>query len=253
MGHFRKPLNEYAISFSSFSCVLKRGVFGGQMADLGRDADFGDLNTDASGVTSPLLSVRSNAGKRTFDLIVAAVLFLFVLPLLLVIALCVVLESGGPVLFVQTRTGLGGRPIRVYKFRTMTVMEDGEGVRQAERHDDRVTRVGHFLRRSSLDELPQLINVIRGDMSLVGPRPHALAHDQYYGALIPLYEQRFRAKPGITGLAQVAGLRGEIQSLDSMVDRVELDNAYIEDWSLMLDVKILAKTAVVTAFQSSAY
>jgi putative colanic acid biosynthesis UDP-glucose lipid carrier transferase len=135
----------------------------------------------------------------------------------------------------------------------MSVMEDGASIRHAGRDDCRVTRVGRFLRRSSIDELPQLFNVIQGDMSLVGPRPHALAHDQYYGALVPLYTHRFRARPGITGLAQVNGLRGEIHSLDSMVDRVAQDNAYIDDWTFGLDVKILLKTAMVAAFQSTAY
>ena len=223
------------------------------MGGFGRNTDLASLEAEGGVVTAIRLGVASSWTKRGFDICLACLLLLFVLPLLILTALFIVMDSRGPVFFTQRRTGLGGAPIRVYKFRTMTVMEDGEGVRHAERHDDRVTRVGRFLRRSSIDELPQLLNVIRGDMSLVGPRPHALAHDQYYGALVPQYARRFRAKPGITGLAQVNGLRGEIHSLDSMVDRVGMDNAYIEDWSLILDLQILVKTAVVAAFQSAAY
>ncbi len=223
------------------------------MVDVGHDTAFESLDVEAPLMKRATPQLAAGGLKRALDLLVAALLLLFVFPLLLVVAVCVIADSKGPVFFVQRRTGLGGVAIRVFKFRTMTVMEDGEGIRHAGRVDDRVTRVGRFLRRSSIDELPQLLNVIKGDMSLVGPRPHALAHDQYYGALVPQYAHRFRAKPGITGLAQVNGLRGEIHSLDSMVDRVELDNSYIDHWSIMLDLRILAKTAVVAAFQQSAY
>jgi putative colanic acid biosynthesis UDP-glucose lipid carrier transferase len=222
------------------------------MVDLGRETNLDDFESQALAV--PLRpSVESSRSKRALDLLCAVLLLLFVLPLLLAVALCIAIDSRGPIFFVQRRTGLGGSPIKVFKFRTMSVMEDGETIRHAGKHDQRVTRVGRFLRRSSIDELPQLINVLKGDMSLVGPRPHALAHDQYYGALVPHYAHRFRARPGITGLAQVNGLRGEIHSLDGMVDRVAQDNAYIETWSLLLDIKILARTVVVTAFQTSAY
>jgi putative colanic acid biosynthesis UDP-glucose lipid carrier transferase len=228
-------------------------VFEGAMVDLGRETTLGDFKLDQTAASLIQAPVNGSRIKRTADIVIAALLLLFVLPLFLIVALGVILDSPGPVFFVQRRTGLGGRPIEVFKFRTMRVMEDGEAVKQASRNDNRVTRVGRFLRRSSIDELPQLANVLRGDMSLVGPRPHALAHDQYYGALVPNYAQRFRARPGITGLAQVNGLRGEIHSLEGMVDRVSQDNAYIDDWSLGLDLKILMKTAVVAAFQSTAY
>ena len=222
------------------------------MVDLGRETNLDDFDSQAvAGPVRP--SVESSRSKRALDLICASLLLLFVAPLLLVVALCVVIDSRGPVFFIQRRTGLGGHAIKVFKFRTMSVMEDGDTIKHAGKNDQRVTRIGKFLRRSSIDELPQLMNVLRGDMSLVGPRPHALAHDQYYGALVPHYAHRFRARPGITGLAQVQGLRGEIHSLDGMVDRVAQDNAYIDTWSLTLDVKILARTAVVAAFQSSAY
>ena len=195
----------------------------------------------------------ARALKRGFDVLAAMLLLVFLLPLLLAVAAVILADSKGPVLFVQRRTGFKGKPFQIVKFRSMTVMEDGEGVTHAGKDDERVTRVGRFLRRSSIDELPQLINVLAGDMSLVGPRPHAIAHDQFYGALIPHYAHRFRARPGITGLAQVNGLRGEIRSLDGMVDRVTLDNAYIDGWSLGMDAQILTKTAAVILFQSTAY
>lgn len=215
-----------------------------------------DTNLATYGVAAPRVcvhpSVRS-AGKRAIDLLVSVLTLLFVLPLLIAVAIWIKADSRGPVFFFQRRTGLDGREIRIVKFRTMTVLEDGGEVRHAVRDDVRVTRAGRFLRRSSVDELPQLLNVIRGDMSLVGPRPHALAHDEYYGAVVPAYQDRFRARPGITGLAQVKGLRGEIRSIEGMADRVAQDNAYIDEWSLALDLKILARTAAITLFQSTAY
>lgn len=191
--------------------------------------------------------------KRFVDIVGALVAILVFLPLLLCIALAVRLESGGPVIFKQRRTGRDGRIFTIYKFRTMTVAEDCVDVRQATRNDSRVTAIGGLLRRLSLDELPQFLNVLMGDMSLVGPRPHALAHDAQYGALIPTYDARFRARPGLTGLAQVNGLRGEIQSLSCMRDRVAADNLYIESWSLGLDIAILAKTALIIFSDPQAY
>ena len=195
----------------------------------------------------------SSLWKRVVDVVLAAAILLFILPLLLVVAVAIKLDTDGPVLFKQRRTGLDGQTIRVLKFRSMSVLEDGGEIRHAAKGDQRVTRVGAFLRRSSIDELPQLINVLTGHMSLVGPRPHALAHDQYYGALVPDYVHRFRARPGITGLAQVEGYRGEIHDLDGMVGRVDHDNRYIDDWSLALDMRILFKTLLVTPFQTTAY
>ena len=181
--------------------------------------------------------------KRTFDLIVTIGLLVFFAPLMLFVALLVMATSKGPALFRQRRTGLKGRVFQIYKFRTMSVMEDGE-VLAASRGDPRVTPVGAILRRSSLDELPQLLNVIKGDMSLVGPRPHAVAHDELYAAMLPEYADRFRARPGLTGLAQVNGHRGELRNLDGLKARVAADNRYIAQWSLLLDVKILASTGV---------
>jgi lipopolysaccharide/colanic/teichoic acid biosynthesis glycosyltransferase len=143
------------------------------------------------------------------------------------VALAVRLDSRGPILFRQNRNGFNGRPFRIYKFRSMTVMEDGAVVTQAKRDDARVTRVGRFLRRSSLDELPQLLNVLKGDMSLVGPRPHALAHDDHYSGLLAEYAFRHHVKPGITGWAQVNGFRGETPTIDLMKRRIDLDLQYI--------------------------
>jgi putative colanic acid biosysnthesis UDP-glucose lipid carrier transferase len=191
--------------------------------------------------------------KRAMDIMGAAFALLVFLPLLLTIAMAVRLESGGPVVFKQRRTGHNGRIFTIYKFRTMTVAEDSTNVRQATRGDSRVTEVGALLRKLSLDEIPQFLNILRGDMSIVGPRPHALAHDVQYGELIPTYADRFRAKPGLTGLAQVNGLRGEIRDLHCMDDRVRADNLYIEGWSLGLDVAILAKTALIIFRDPQAY
>ncbi len=194
-----------------------------------------------------------SATKRVLDVAAAIAALVFLFPLFLLVAFAIAIESEGPILFKQRRTGLDGRPFRVLKFRTMRVMEDGGVVRQARRDDSRITRVGYFLRRSSIDELPQLLNVLKGDMSLVGPRPHALAHDEHFAALAPGYEERFRTRPGITGLAQVRGLRGEIRTTEQIVARTAADNEYIAQWSLGMDLWILLKTAVVAPLQRNAY
>jgi putative colanic acid biosynthesis UDP-glucose lipid carrier transferase len=195
----------------------------------------------------------SSGAKRFLDFAIALAILAFTAPLLGLVAVLIIVDSRGPVLFRQRRTGLGGREFQIFKFRSMRVMEDGHEVRQASKKDTRVTRVGGFLRRSSIDELPQLFNVLRGDMSLVGPRPHAVSHDREFAQLVPGYAQRFRAKPGLTGLAQVKGLRGEIRSLQDIAQRSEWDNAYVERWSLFLDVQILATTFVILPFQRGAY
>jgi putative colanic acid biosynthesis UDP-glucose lipid carrier transferase len=180
--------------------------------------------------------------KRAEDLVLGTLLLLACVPLLLAIAAAVKLDSPGPVIFRQRRHGLDGREIVVYKFRTMRVLEDGLELRQARAGDARVTRVGAFLRRLSLDELPQLVNVVQGRMSLVGPRPHALAHTQLYRKLVSGYMIRHKVRPGITGWAQVNGLRGETDSVEKMKARIEHDLAYLSDWSLALDLVILART-----------
>ncbi len=180
--------------------------------------------------------------KAFEDKVLGALLLLVALPLFPLIAIAIRLESPGPVLFRQKRRGLNRRVFDVLKFRTMTVMEDGGDVRQAATADPRVTRVGRILRRTSLDELPQLWNVMRGEMSLVGPRPHALVHDDEFSRSLEEYAGRHQVKPGITGLAQVEGWRGETQSTGRLKGRVEHDIAYIRSWTFWLDIKILART-----------
>jgi exopolysaccharide biosynthesis polyprenyl glycosylphosphotransferase len=189
------------------------------------------------------LTQSERAAKRGFDIAAATCGLLALAPVLLAISLAVWIESPGhPILFRQRRGGFNGRAFLILKFRTMHVIEDGAMVAQATRHDDRVTRIGRWLRRTSFDELPQLINVVLGDMSLVGPRPHALAHDGQYGELISNYPCRHHVKPGITGWAQVNGLRGETPTLGLMKRRVELDLWYVSNWSLWLDLRILMQT-----------
>ena len=173
-------------------------------------------------------------------------------PLLALVAALIKLVSRGPVLFMQTRNGFNGRPFRMCKFRTMSVLEDGPIIRQATKDDPRVTWLGRLLRRTNLDELPQLFNVIAGQMSLVGPRPHAAAHNSEYERLIADYAYRYHVKPGITGWAQINGFRGETRTLDLMEKRVELDRWYIENWSYWLDLKIILRTLVL-GLQPNAY
>ena len=191
--------------------------------------------------------------KRVSDIVLASGILALISPLMLAVAIGVKLSSPGPVLFQQRRYGLDGREIVVYKFRTMRVLEDGNVIRQATRDDPRVTRFGVFLRACSLDELPQFINVLQGRMSVVGPRPHAIAHNEMYRKLIRRYMIRHKVKPGITGLAQVNGLRGETSSLDSMQMRIEYDLAYLRSWSLLLDLQIVLKTILVVLRQQNAY
>ncbi|WP_374471247.1 sugar transferase [Phenylobacterium sp.] len=193
-------------------------------------------------LASPLPPVARSSAKRLLDAGVAGAALLMLAPLLALISLAIWLQDGGAVLFRQRRTGLGGRPFVILKFRSMWVAEDGPGLRQAQRGDDRITPVGRVLRALSLDELPQLINVLRGDMSLVGPRPHALGHDVAWGAAVAGYADRFRARPGLTGEAQVLGLRGEVTGLEAVRARIAADNRYIETWSLGRDISILLRT-----------
>jgi putative colanic acid biosynthesis UDP-glucose lipid carrier transferase len=206
------------------------------------NADLAQISLYRPVPAKELSDSASSVSKRLFDVICSAAGLIFLTPLLLTIAILVKATSRGPVLFAQRRTGLGGKTFVIYKFRTMTTLENGNRVVQACRNDCRITRIGSFLRRSSLDELPQLWNVLVGDMSIVGPRPHAVAHDHYYGALLPDYRDRFRAKPGITGLAQCNGARGPTETLDKMSRRIRLDLAYIERWSLAMEARILVKT-----------
>ena len=198
-------------------------------------------------------AVASSPLKRAFDILVAGFLLLLFLPLLIMVAAAIRVESPGHAIFRQRRTGYRGRIFTIYKFRTMTVTEDSDKIRQATKNDDRITALGGLLRKLSIDELPQLWNVLKGDMSIVGPRPHALAHDESYGALIPTYAARFRARPGLTGYAQVNGFRGEIADLRGMSDRVAADNSYIDEWSPTLDVAILVRTVPLIFSDPNAY
>jgi putative colanic acid biosynthesis UDP-glucose lipid carrier transferase len=201
---------------------------------------------------TPFYGYRGVA-KRLTDIVLSVTILLLLLPLLLLVAVLVKLTSPGPVVFKQRRYGLDGREIAVYKFRTMSVTEDGGEIRQASRTDSRVTKIGAILRRTSFDELPQLINVLQGRMSLVGPRPHAVAHNEEYRKLIKGYMVRHKVLPGITGLAQVNGCRGETTRLEDMEARVNFDLDYLRHWSPLLDIKIILLTAVKVLRDDKAY
>ena len=200
-----------------------------------------------------VLPVAQDPLKRALDIVVAGGALLFFAPLLALVAILIKLESRGPVLFRQARGGLNGQAFTIFKFRSMRVQENGDRVVQAKRDDDRITTLGRILRKTSIDELPQLLNVLKGDMSIVGPRPHALAHDDQYGALIANYHLRFRARPGLTGLAQIKGLRGGTSAVEAMAARVDADNDYIDDWSIWSDVRILAMTLPHLLLAENAY
>lgn len=213
---------------------------------------------DVSGI--PVVAIRETpiggadqVLKRAMDLVFASAFLLFAGPLMLAIAAGVKLSSPGPVLFRQRRYGIDGREIVIRKFRSMRVQEDGERVEQAKRQDPRVTPFGALLRKTSLDELPQFIDVLEGKMSIVGPRPHAVAHNELYRRLIPGYMMRYKVLPGITGWAQVNGCRGETQTLDKMQKRVEFDLDYIKNWSLSLDLWIMLKTLPAMWKRENAY
>lgn len=191
--------------------------------------------------------------KRIEDICFSLVILLLISPILIGISIAIKLTSEGPVFFKQTRYGLNGKPILVYKFRSMNVMENGTKVTQAIKNDPRLTPIGGFLRRTSLDELPQFFNVLLGSMSVVGPRPHAAAHNEEYRKLITGYMLRHKVKPGITGLAQIRGWRGETDTLDKMEKRVECDLEYIRTWSLLLDIKIIFLTVFKGFINKAAY
>ncbi len=213
-----------------------------QILNHGMSVTLGIPMVDIS--VSPMAGWQRLA-KATLDIVVACVILILISPLLLVIAIAVKLSSPGPVLFKQKRHGWNGEEIWVYKFRSMVVHQEAAGhVTQASRKDPRVTRVGAFLRKTSLDELPQFINVLQGRMSVVGPRPHALAHNQEYMKKIPFYALRHKAKPGITGWAQICGYRGETDTLDKMEGRIKHDIYYLEHWSVWMDLKIIFLTPV---------
>ena len=190
--------------------------------------------------------------KRCFDAVGAGAVLLLLSPLMLMTALLIKFDLPGPVLFLQTRNGFNGRAFRIVKFRTMYVLEDGHQIRQATRADPRITRIGWWLRRANIDELPQLFNVLRGDMSLVGPRPHAVAHNSEFEKVVANYAFRHHVKPGITGWAQVNGFRGETPTPEVMAKRVEFDIWYINNWSMWTDIRILFRTLIL-GVQPTAY
>lgn len=201
---------------------------------------------------SPLVGINA-VHKRIFDLLVSGLILLMIAPIMMLIAALVKLTSKGPVFFKQRRYGMDGEEIWVYKFRSMTVCEDGDTVTQATKNDARVTRLGAILRKTSLDELPQLINVLQGSMSIVGPRPHAVAHNEHYRKLIQGYMWRHKVKPGITGWAQVNGYRGETDTIDKMEGRVLHDISYLKNWSIWLDITIMLKTIKLVFKDNQAY
>ena len=210
--------------------MLKREAMNSQ-AEAMQTVNDGIINKSAT-----------SKAKRFLDVVVAILGLLTLSPLLVAIAVAVKISSPGPVLFKQKRNGLHGEPFHIYKFRSMKVHNESGFVTQAKKNDERVTRIGSFIRRSSIDELPQLINVLKGEMSLVGPRPHAIEHDEYYKGKIQEYEKRYYAKPGITGWAQINGMRGETESIDKMQARIDLDLWYAKKWSFWFDLKIIFLT-----------
>jgi Undecaprenyl-phosphate glucose phosphotransferase len=201
---------------------------------------------------TPLTRVEQTL-KRAVDIIGASIALIMLFPLMVMTAILIKIDSRGPVFFKQKRNGFNGRSFRIWKFRTMSVLEDGLVIRQATREDPRFTRVGRWLRRVNIDELPQLFNVLTGNMSLVGPRPHAAAHDSEYERKIAAYAFRYNMKPGITGWAQINGYRGETQTVDLMAKRIELDLWYINNWSIWLDLKIILSTLTLEMWQSRGY
>ena len=226
--------------------VRSVALFDGGMIDL--------LGVPAINLIASPLSPHALTQKELFDRLFAAVVLIALAPALIAIALAIKLSSRGPVLFKQKRKGACGRVFTIYKFRSMRVHTEKPGtVRQATRKDARITRVGAFLRRTSLDELPQFFNVLRGDMSVVGPRPHALEHDDLYRKVVAGYIDRYRIKPGITGWAQINGFRGETDRLEKMERRVEHDLYYLRNWSFALDMRIIAATIFKGFVHSNAY
>jgi putative colanic acid biosysnthesis UDP-glucose lipid carrier transferase len=201
---------------------------------------------------SPFSGVDSVV-KNVSDFVLASIILLLLSPVMLGIALAVVLTSPGPAIFKQRRYGLNGEEIIVYKFRSMTVSEDGSRIEQAQKNDPRITRIGAFLRSTSLDELPQFINVLQGRMSIVGPRPHAVAHNELYRKLIKGYMLRHKVRPGITGWAQVNGLRGETEVLEKMQGRIDYDLYYLQNWSIWFDLWIIMSTVWVVLRRNNAY
>jgi putative colanic acid biosynthesis UDP-glucose lipid carrier transferase len=225
--------------------VFGVNIIQGRLEDMGGIPVVGLTVTPFTGINGII--------KRLSDIVLACIILVLISPVLLAVAIGVKRSSPGPVIFRQHRTGLDGEIITVYKFRSMTTQDNGGVVKQAQRHDPRITPFGAFIRRTSLDELPQFVNVLQGRMSIVGPRPHAVAHNDEYRQLVKAYMARHKVKPGITGWAQVNGLRGETDTLDKMQSRVEYDLEYLRNWSLGLDLMIIVRTARLMFFDRGAY
>ncbi|MDR3528482.1 MAG: sugar transferase [Rhizomicrobium sp.] len=241
------------MSTHSLPFLASGGAISEAIAQLPSAIDF--LPADAAYSFSPVNSDRSwasSGAKRGLDLILALPLLVLLAPLMAAIALLIRLESKGPALFRQTRNGICERPFQILKFRTMHVAEDGAEVVQARASDPRITRLGRFLRRYSLDELPQLFNVVSGEMSLVGPRPHAQVHDTHYQGLIAAYGHRFAVKPGMTGWAQIHGHRGPTPTVAVMAARIRHDVFYVREAGLLLDLKILLRTPLAIVLPRNA-
>jgi len=220
------------------------------------DADFVSIPfdpRDSERIAERPVGFTGTVVKRVFDIAASALLLLALSPLLLATALLIRLESPGPALFRQERMGFNGRSFMIYKFRSMRVMEDGRSMRQARKNDSRITRIGRVLRASSIDELPQLLNVLRGDMSLIGPRPHAVSHDSEMERMVASYAHRNRIRPGISGWAQVNGFRGDTSTREKIEGRVAHDLYYIENWSLLLDLYIVFLTVFSRRTRQNAY
>jgi putative colanic acid biosynthesis UDP-glucose lipid carrier transferase len=225
--------------------VFGISIIQGRLQDVNGVPVVGILETPFTG-TNDLV-------KRISDIVIASIVLVLISPILLAVAIGVKLSSPGPVIFRQRRNGLDGEEIIVYKFRSMSTQDNGPVVKQATKNDPRITKFGAFIRRTSLDELPQFINVLQGRMSIVGPRPHAVAHNQMYRELIKAYMVRHKVKPGITGWAQVNGCRGETETVEKMQARVEYDLEYLRNWSLALDLQIIVRTVRLMLFDRSAY
>ncbi len=206
---------------------------------------IGLLDTPIKGINALL--------KRSEDLIIASLILLISAPLLSIVAILIKISSSGTIFFIQWRYGLDGEPFRIYKFRTMTASEEDNKFRQTTRNDKRVTKIGYWLRRFSIDELPQLFNVLCGNMSMVGPRPHPIPMNEKYRKTVNGYMLHHKVKPGITGLAQLRGYRGETDTMNKIINRVESDLEYVRDWSLWLDIKIIFQTAYSRAWSNNAY
>jgi putative colanic acid biosysnthesis UDP-glucose lipid carrier transferase len=225
--------------------VFGVNIIQGRLEDMGGVPVVGLTVTPFTGVNGLV--------KRLSDIVLSCLILVLISPVLLALAVAVKLSSPGPAIFRQRRTGLDGEIIEVYKFRSMTTQDNGAVVKQATRNDSRITPLGAFIRRTSLDELPQFVNVLQGRMSIVGPRPHAVAHNEQYRKIVTAYMARHKVKPGITGWAQVNGLRGETDTVEKMALRVEYDLEYLRNWSLGLDLLIIARTVKLVFLDRSAY